>query len=763
MTFFRHLQNRINRLRPPLRTRTWIIIITVLIGAMVFAYGAYVDKQIFQLYKKLEEQEYKTAQAELSDAIKHTHRRLEKQAQELIAWQELRAQFQDPSYYFFWREQSLPTSPFYTASIREVELYGPDRKRLAGTGAALNFLDTIVPPIERQWLTDGKQLYLLRYLPVRDETGHTLGYAGIAFDFLNALHRHTTLKHVKPDEIRIEGNGRFSADAIQTLLKVAPQRDPIAQTLMARFSQALDLLLLLLVSIIGLIWIGQYVLQARGYRQIFQILKQVHQAERPLPLPRHDLPIRELNQLLRLIIRLQHRWLRQRDKSARLLGEVQRIAFQDPLTGLPNRNALIRDLGQHRCRPPFTFVLLDIANFRAFNDTYGSDIGDALLKKIAYTLRKSLADMPDARLYRVGSDEFVLIIPGPANDAVPNRIETLVKQLESLKLKALTGHLSHVKVRAGVVHIKHLVTLNDPAQKEGGQMFSQCMMRADTALLHAKKHQRTVVDCDTLADHQTPLQNHALGQFIDHAVQTGEGLELHAQPIVSPQDGSVLYHELLVRARDNEGNLIHPAELFEWIDRHHLHRYLDHHVIRLAAEYLARGQLPVGQGISINLCEQTLLAADNLLEMLSPLRPFLSKHPVTLEVLESVLMKRLDTVRDQLALVSDHGFQVALDDFGSGYASFRYLAQLPANTVKIDRSLLDMLSSPLERERELFAQLCHMLSEAEFKVVVEGVETVEQCEALRKLPITGLQGFLFSRPQPTPVTHVALPCLPSLP
>ncbi len=769
MKSFRPLQRILKAVSPPLTTRTWLLLITFVMGIAVYAYSQYAVRETLRLYDHLSLQQQQAARAELSAAIDRTRRLLRQATHRLTDWQELRSQFYDSSYYFYWRDQSLPTSPYYPDALVEIELYAPDGARLAGTNGALRLLDPALPPLHNLWRVQGERLYLICYTPVKDASGQLLGYAGVAYDFLQALQQNNTFLHLKPEQIHVVGNGRFPEDRIQTLLKLKTRPDPIAQTLIQHFKHVFVALILLLIGLIALMLGAQYVLQIRSYNVILRMLRQIHRADRPLPLPGWPLPIRELNQLLRLIIRLQHHWLRQRSKRETLLGEVRRIAYEDALTRLPNRNTLMRTLAQGALRPPFTFVLLDIANFRAFNDTYGSDIGDALLEGIAETLREGLADLPDARIYRVGSDEFALVVPHLPKARVKERVETLIRQIEALTLESLTGYLSHIRARAGLVYLD-----NDPyVAAEGADsddccgsnecdLFSQCMMRADAALLSAKKQQQAVVDFDTLKTVRAPLLDHALGAFIDRAVRTGEGLVLHAQPIVARKSGKVLYHELLVRAQ-YEDRLIPPAELFEWIDRHHLHRKLDQHVIRLAEKLLASGQLPAGQGISINLCEQTLLSEENLLGLLAPLQPHLARHPVSLEVLESVLMRQLDMVCQQLAQLEAQGFRIALDDFGSGYASFRYLAQLPVSTVKIDRSLLEMLDSPLARERELFEQLCTMLSEAEFSVIVEGVETADQCQQLYTLPIGGLQGYFFSHPQPQPVTTVEVSCPPSSP
>ncbi|SIN75094.1 diguanylate cyclase (GGDEF) domain-containing protein [Sulfurivirga caldicuralii] len=762
MTFLKRMR-RLNSFRRPLRTRDWVVVITLFIGVMTALYAAYVLSQTVQLYAQLEAQERKAAQRELNAAVENTLQLLNQQIEKLTAWQELRAQFQDPSYYFYWREQALPTSRRYPQSLLEVELYGPDRHRLAGVGNPLKYLDDVLPPMDILWVSDGQHLTLIRYATIQDDSGQTLGHAGFAFDFLDALRRNNTFQHLKPDQIQIVGVGRFLTERIHTLLKADVQPDLIAKILIERFQSAFVWLLVLLFTMIAFLWVMQYLLQGRSYNTILTTLKRIHQANRPLPFPSRSLPIRELNQLLHLLIRLQHLWLRQRNKAKALVGELERIAFEDALTGLPNRNALIRQFEQNALHPPFAFVLIDIANFRAFNDTYGSETGDALLNAIAEILRDAIGDIPDAQVYRVGSDEFVLVMPNLSKRMAIERVETLIKRIHALTLEALTGHLSHIKSRAGLVYVDADRNQEHEKKDEKRCTFSACLMRADAALLAAKKQQHAVMDFDALESVRAPLLDHALGNFIDHAVRTGKGLVLHAQPIVSARDGHVLYHELLVRAKSADEHLIHPAELFEWINRHHLHRQLDHHVIRMAAELLASGQIPAGQGISLNLCEQTLLSADNLAALLAPLHPHVGKHPITIEVLESVLMTRLEGVRDLLTQLQAHGFHIALDDFGSGYASFRYLAQLPLNTVKLDRALLSMLDSPVERERELFVQLCHMLSEAEFRVIVEGVETTTQCAQLQQLSITGMQGYLFSRPVPQPVIQVDVPCPPSSP
>lgn len=162
--------------------------------------------------------------------------------------------------------------------------------------------------------------------------------------------------------------------------------------------------------------------------------------------------------------------------------------------------------------------------------------------------------------------------------------------------------------------------------------------------------------------------------------------------------------------------------------------------------------LPRGVGVGINVSAH-LLMLPGLLEHLVPLIPLAAEHPIIIEVTETDLITQLQAVSDNLAGLRERGILVALDDFGSGYSSIRYLARMPVDIVKFDIEMIHDLEADASR-RSIVRNAARMVLEAGFDLVAEGIETEAQRELATAMGATHLQGYLFGRPsrRPHPAT-----------
>lgn len=420
---------------------------------------------------------------------------------------------------------------------------------------------------------------------------------------------------------------------------------------------------------------------------------------------------------------------------------LQRLAYQDDLTGLPNRRSLEESLLQemeycaiHSCR--LILALLDLDNFREANDQYGAALGDALLKALAQRLQRLFNEK--AIIARVGGDEFVVLFSRlQADDADYQRVSQLLETVS--KPLTVDGRTLILTASAGVTEYPQ------PTEIVAEQLIRQ----AQQALFQAKilgKRRLYKYDFDSEQDARE-LTDHL--EKISQALENNE-LVLYYQPKVNMSSGHAFGAEALLRWQKSDGELVPPGEFLPALHDQPLEIEIGDWVIRSA---LAQMRLWKQQGldiqVSVNVSSQQLFA-DNFVEKLSAdLQNYPDLDPATLqlEVLESSMLRDLEAVSEVMHRCGKLGVGFALDDFGTGYSSLAYLKYLPAGVLKIDRSFIqEMLEST--DDLSIISGVIGMANAFGMRVIAEGVETVEQGDMLLRLGCEHGQGYGIARPMP---------------
>jgi EAL domain-containing protein (putative c-di-GMP-specific phosphodiesterase class I) len=217
---------------------------------------------------------------------------------------------------------------------------------------------------------------------------------------------------------------------------------------------------------------------------------------------------------------------------------------------------------------------------------------------------------------------------------------------------------------------------------------------------------------------------------------------MHYQPIVDLHGGRPHYYEALVRI-EHQGQLIMPSHIFPLVEAKSLDQDLDLHVIRKIITDLKAGLIPNGTGISINISAPTIIDND-LIDYFSAFKPFMDNYKLLIEVTETTLITQMQTARHNLEKLREMGFSIALDDFGSGYSSLRYLGAMPVDVVKFDISLTRLGND--NRENPILSYLAKMIIESGHLLIAEGIESVQVAEQLNRLGFRYGQGYYFGRP-----------------
>ncbi len=438
----------------------------------------------------------------------------------------------------------------------------------------------------------------------------------------------------------------------------------------------------------------------------------------------------------------------------KLLGLAHRLAYFDPLTGLPNRTTLRRLLGETlvtsaRDREFVAVLSLDLDNFKRVNDTLGRDAGDRVLKKIAERLCacvgydiNSHATPPELQLRtasvaRTGADEFYAVIPGlrAIEDAAPRARRVL----EAIN-KPVTIDKSEVTLSA---------TVGISVCPEDGTTADELIERADAAKNHAKAEGRDHYQFYTAAINVRAFERLSIESHLRKAIQA-EQFELYYQPKIEIWSGRVVGAEALIRWRHPDLGMVPPSSFIPIAEDTGLILPLGEWIIDAAWRDLiswhTQHNLDLHVAVNISALQ---FRSPNLLDVLREAMAAsrLPASTLEIELTESLLMdnsERSVAILDQLRGL---GVGVWIDDFGTGYSSLSYLRKFPLSGVKIDQSFVREMDTN-ENDNAIVGAVIALAHSLDLSVVAEGVEQAAHLEKLEQLRCQFAQGYLFSRPLP---------------
>jgi diguanylate cyclase (GGDEF)-like protein len=426
--------------------------------------------------------------------------------------------------------------------------------------------------------------------------------------------------------------------------------------------------------------------------------------------------------------------------TARLRGQVEQIeqlALYDALTGLANRR-LFRDrveqalLSAKRANEAFALMLLDLDRFKEINDTLGHQTGDAVLEELANRLR-GVSRASDT-VARLGGDEFALVLEGARDGTsalfVAERIRRALD--EPFAIDGLTLQLE--------------TSIGIAVFPEHGADAESLLRHADIAL-YASKEAHVPVVYETKHNQHSHARLGLVGE-IKRAIEDKE-LIVHYQPEVDLVTGETTRVEALVRWLHPTRGLLLPDAFIPVARQSALIRPITRYVLDAAlGQCRAWHDAGVSVAVAVNLAERDL--ADSRLEedVSDALRRWkLDPSTLELEIPESAVMTDPERVQKMLHRLSRRGVRLAIDDFGSGYASLSHLKELPVNVLKIDKSFVQNMGTNDEDDAIVRStiELAHSIG---LLVVAEGVESEDILERLRALGCDLAQGYCLSMPVP---------------
>ncbi len=456
---------------------------------------------------------------------------------------------------------------------------------------------------------------------------------------------------------------------------------------------------------------------------------------------------------------------------------VRRLAYSDPLTGLPNRVRMLGYLsasasGESAEGGPSVYVTAESDDLLMINDTFGFPAGDRFLRRIADALNglhaadegdgRGDGSAPDAAalpslghrlelVARVGSAAFGAVFSGFDDDdeaKAEAEMAVLAERIRELLEGVVAGELG--------VGVQPVIRVSYVPYRPGGELDgADVFTRAEIARRHGRRARRGEPSAPTAFEQSMVDEVRERAELVRDLRRcvAEQRLRLHLQPVVTA-DRQVIGYEALVRWADEKRGLLAPADFIPLAERTGLIIEIGDWVLDEACRILAawaRCAETRERTISVNVSERQLRSG----VLVESVRAALLRHGapperLKLEVTESELHSDLERSVQILAELRAEHVQISLDDFGTGYSSLSHLNRLPVQQLKIDRSFVTEITGGITN-MAIVAAIVHLARLMRLSVVAEGVETEEQFDALVSLGVDAFQGFLFGHPAPLEV------------
>lgn len=420
-------------------------------------------------------------------------------------------------------------------------------------------------------------------------------------------------------------------------------------------------------------------------------------------------------------------------------SQIKQLAYTDTLTGLANRvsfmtqaHAIFHQSGSFIKR---AILFIDLDNFKNVNDTLGHDYGDLLLQQIAVKLSSYMSE--DDILARTGGDEFLVLRNQVTStddlDQFAANLITIVNHPFDLK-----GETVHVSMSVGVAIFP-----------QNGLTVNELIKNADIAMYSAKSAGKSGYQFFNSSMEDEVNHKNDIEEILRNAIQNRE-VYLMYQPQCNMATGRITGCEALMRLRNGYLGQIPPSEFIPIAEESGIINELGAWAMEQACGF-NKQLLDAGYGpltISVNVSIEQLKNPGFISQIKEILeRTKLPPEYLEIEVTESILMQSFEKNITLIQELRTLGIRIALDDFGTGYSSFNYLTQMPIDTLKMDKSFVDNISTNSKDcyVAETIISLAHKLN---ITVVAEGVEASDQLRILQKNSCDILQGYLFSKPLP---------------
>ncbi|MDD6810517.1 MAG: EAL domain-containing protein [Lachnospiraceae bacterium] len=422
---------------------------------------------------------------------------------------------------------------------------------------------------------------------------------------------------------------------------------------------------------------------------------------------------------------------------------IEQQAYTDFLTGLYNRMCCERDLSKYidtakKMGIEGTLLYLDLDDFKHINDGLGHQYGDVLLKSISHSIQRIHGI--ENTCYRMGGDEFVIIIP-PSKTIEFDKIIEGIKEVFS-KPWFLKDADYYCTMSMGYVHF--------PSE---GEEVQDLIKKADIAMYEAKKSGKNRVAAyksgtDSASNKRLDMEKNMRDATLDDYKE----FEVYYQPIIDIQtpDNACIGAEALIRWNSSELGFISPADFIPLAEYLGLINPIGNYVLRQACETCKKWNESghPEYKVNVNLSVVQLVQTDIVDTVAQTLKETgINPGNLTLEVTESLAINDMERMKEILHSIKKLGVRIALDDFGTGYSSLNHIREIPFDVIKVDQSFVKDLAK--DSYSQAFIRMVSDLADTiGVAICVEGIEREEQYKILEGMKVRMIQGFYFDRPMP---------------
>lgn len=407
--------------------------------------------------------------------------------------------------------------------------------------------------------------------------------------------------------------------------------------------------------------------------------------------------------------------------------ELFRLAYKDSITGGDNFSNFKEKAKKYENTEGYV-IALDISEFKLVNNVCGNARGDEVLKVIWDVIMANCNDNEQAA--RVNADRFVIFWIESSKKTVTYRIEKLINEIEGISEQLSVPRLYPV------IGIRAVEKLDDADKRYGEALRAKALVK--------NRRDRHYAFYDEI-DYDTIVENKKLENGFEKAL-ADKKFEVWYQPKFNSHTGKIVGSEALIRWRADDGSLISPGRFIPLFEKNgniiRLDEYVFREVCRQQKEWQKEGIqiLPV----SVNISRFSLYYS-NVVEKYERIINYydVDHKYVQIEITESAIIENTVIV-ELIQKFHDAGFDILLDDFGSGYSSLASLNQMPFDTIKLDKSLVDYVGN--ENGEKLLKFIVQLVQSLGMKITAEGVEYKEQLDFLENLNCDDIQGFYFSKP-----------------
>ncbi len=723
---------------------------------LTLAMGIIFWNEIQQTTRQLEAHESEAARQELDEALQTILTRIQSTGEAVAQWDETKQQLIYPEYYTLWRDNRVRDVGLVPNTVDAIALYSKAGHILVDSNSPDPMpLDIPGKPPATQYRQESGHSHIYTFLPVNaDPEGHVLlGYLGLKFDLLGELALSRAYRYADLSTLTVDMGDRHEIDAgeIIKLVHIKSLPNPELMAFQSVMENSMTRLTIVIIGSIVLAILLLNRLVVRPLRNLSVEIDALRDSEMKIAVRKLEnlpLPILELENVRRSFNDYQARLADLHQDLEQTSQDFFDQARRDALTGAYNRRAFDEDWreGSHDRRlEKLALILFDCDHFKAINDTYGHSVGDTVIQAIALCLQNALRS--DDRLYRLGGDEFATILA----DADSHRAEAVAE-------RCLEHVLSHDFRKYGLsepVTISIGVAISPDEFANGNHItLTELQKRADLAMYAAKRPggQKIMMYSPEFGSVGALVANRPINAVFQ-AIQDPELIEIAYQAVVRIPECRTDYFEALTRIRF-EGEVIFPCDIFPIVQDRNLDAEFDLAIIRAISRDMDSGTLPPTRGVSINISAQGIVNARVMDTMLALLEAETGRK-IVVEITETALITQMETATSNIAKLREAGAMVALDDFGSGYSSLRYLSSMPVDLVKFDISMVRLLESGDSRQRVMMEEIARMVISAGYELVAEGIEHAELLDQVIRLGFSHAQGYYFGRPGEQPRAEVA--------